>query len=89
MEFALYFQNMYANQTFSDDINANISSFDEKVFCTKPDDEALELIESRAKKYLDNKLELSIDKQNEDILVLKSKENFLNKNNFNRKDCVL
>lgn len=80
MEFALYFQNMYANQTFSDDINANISSFDRESFCTKPDDEALELIESRAKKYLDNKLELSIDKQNEDILVLKSKENFLNKN---------
>ena len=32
MEFALYFQNMYANQTFSDDINANISSFDRESF---------------------------------------------------------
>ncbi len=63
-EFALYFQNIHSNQTLSDDINANISSFNEassgeENFCAVPDNDTLEIIENRAKKYLDNNIELA------------------------------
>ena len=79
IEFALYFQSMHANQTLSDDINANISSSDKDMFCSNPDGEILNLIENRSKKYLDNKLQLKIDEQDTDILVLKSTEKSLNR----------
>lgn len=81
-EFALYFQNIHSNQTLSDDINANISSFNEaslgeENFCAAPDNDTLEIIENRAKKYLDNNIELTPYIKNNDILILKSKKNNL------------
>ncbi len=81
-EFALYFQSIHSNQTLSDDINANISSYaenlsDEESFCAEPDSDVIARIENRAKKYLDNNIELDIDIKNNDILILKSKKNNL------------
>lgn len=81
-EFALYFQSIHSNQTLSDDINANISSYntalpDGENFCADFDEEIIETIENRAKKYLDNNIELNIYIKNEDILILKSKKNDL------------
>lgn len=73
IEFALYFKSIHSNQTFADDISANISSFaDREKFCNEPDNDTINLIEERAQKYLDKNIKLSILNQSSGILILNS-----------------
>ncbi len=77
-EFALYFQNIHANQAFADDVSANIASYTDnnagENFCSTPGADTINTINDGAKKYLDKNIELQINRQNPGILVLKTSD---------------
>ncbi len=81
IEFALYFKAIHSNQTFADDISANIATYhDAEKLCSNPDDDILNLIEERTQKYLDKNIKLSVLSQSPDLLILDSNKNLLHVN---------
>ena len=78
-EFAIYLQTLYSVQTFSDEINANLVLYKGSNVCSAYNDEVLDLINSKAQKYLEKKLDLSYEKNDSDIAKFTSKKKFLDK----------
>ena len=78
---SLYFKAIHSNQTFADDISANIATYhDAEKLCSNSDDDILNLIEERAQKYLDKNIKLSVLSQSPDLLILDSNKNLLHVN---------
>ena len=83
LEFAIYLQTLHSVQTFNDEINANLVLYKDSNICSSYNSDVLDLINSRAQKYLERGLELSYRKNAKDIARLESNKNFLGKKVLN------
>ncbi len=72
LEFAMYLQTLHSVQTFNDEINANIVLFKDSNICSSYNSDILDLVESRAGKYLEKGLEFSYKKNAKDIARIES-----------------
>ena len=77
LEFAIYLQTLHSVQTFNDEINANLVLYKDSNICSTYNGEVLELINSRAQKYLERGLEMHYKKNAPDIARLESDKAFL------------
>ncbi len=83
LEFAIYLQTLYGVQTFNDEINANLALYKNSNICSSYNSDVLDLINSRAQKYLERGLELSYKKNAPDIARLESNKAFFGKKVLN------
>lgn len=82
-EFAIYLQTLYSVQTLSDEINANLVLYKDSNVCSSYSDEVLDLINSKAQKFLEKNLDLAYEKNASDIVRFVSKKKFLDKDILN------
>ncbi len=83
LEFAVYLQVFHSVQTFNDELSANLALYKDLNICSSYNADVLELINSRAQKYLENGLEMSYRKNAEDIARLQSNREAFGKNVLN------
>ena len=80
LECAFYYRTFFSLQTFTDEIGANLSSIGRFEVCKAlPDTDILPMIEGRAKKYLENDLNLRYTNTSDDSLKIESASTYLGK----------
>lgn len=77
LEFAIYLQTLHSVQTFNDEINANLVLYKDSNICSAYNGEVLELVNSRAQKYLEHGLEMYYKKNAPDIARMESDKAFM------------
>lgn len=84
VEIAVYLQNLYAVQTCTDEINANLVLHNDINVCKDADNAILDLINPKVQRYLDKELSLNFVKKSAGALNLES-----NKTSFGKKDLKI
>lgn len=77
---ASFYQTFHSTQTFSDEVDFNLAPFGADNICVLPDSEILEIVQSRADKYLQRDLSLNIKEHSDKHLLIESNEDYLGNN---------
>lgn len=74
---AVFYQAFHSAQTFSDEVDFNLNAIGMENICSLSTSEPFDIVEARAKKYLQKDLELSIKNYSESHVYIESDDSYL------------
>lgn len=77
---AVFYQTFHSAQTFSDEVDFNLNSLGADEACTASASEIINIVEPRAKRYLQKDLELNIKNHSENHILIESDKMYLGNN---------
>ncbi len=85
IECGLYYQAFYSTQTFNDEISSNFSLYESENICSNIDDEIIEMVEDKAKRYFGQDIKLNFIQTSADSVLIQSENQYLKKHILNLK----